>query len=203
MNSTGGGRTTPRRGNLLAAVHDDKDKILLSNWQYPQDKTLMSRERALRWSLLIVAIVGLATGILAQVADQPRVAQVAWTLATIPVLFGLAASIVHDLLCGRVGVDAVALLSMATALLLGESLAGPVVALMYSGGNVLEDFAVFRAEHDLRSLVDRAPRAAHRHTDGGIAEVPVGDIAVGDNPCSGGRSHSCRWRCRCGERYGR
>jgi hypothetical protein len=34
---------------------------------------------------------------------------------------GLAASIVHDFLCRRVGVDAVALLSMATAVVLGES----------------------------------------------------------------------------------
>jgi heavy metal translocating P-type ATPase len=122
----------------------------------------------------------MATGILAHVADYPRIAHVAWTLATIPVLFGLAASIVHDVLGGRVGVDAIALLSMATAVLLGESLAGSVVALMYSGGNVLEDFAVFRAEHDLRSLVDRAPRAAHRHANSGIEEVPVANIAVGD-----------------------
>ena len=47
---------------------------------------------------------------------------------------------------------------MIAALALGQPLAGAVVALMYSGGNVLEDIAVARAEHDLRSLVDRAPR---------------------------------------------
>ncbi len=128
----------------------------------------MPLERGLRWLLVAVAIIGLATGIFAHIVDQPRLAHLAWTLATILVLLGLAASIVRDLISGRVGVDAVALLSMATALLLGESLAGAVVALMYSGGNVLEDFAVFRAEHDLRSLVDRAPRVAHRHVDGGI-----------------------------------
>jgi heavy metal translocating P-type ATPase len=143
-------------------------------------KTLMPLERALRWSLVAVAIIGLATGILAHVVEQPRLAHLAWTLATIPVLLVLASSIVRDFLSGRVGVDAVALLSMATALLLGESLAGAVVALMYSGGNVLEDLAVFRAEHDLRSLVDRAPRVAHRHVDGSIEDVPVVTIVVGD-----------------------
>jgi len=140
----------------------------------------MSLERALRLSLVTVAIIGLAIGILAHLEDQPRLAHLAWTLATIPVLLGLAASIVRDFLSGRVGVDAVALLSMATALLLGESLAGAVVALMYSGGNVLEDLAIFRAEHDLRSLVDRAPRVAHRHINGGIEDVPVVTVAVGD-----------------------
>lgn len=140
----------------------------------------MPLERAVRWSLVTIAVIGLAGGILARVADQPRLAHLAWTLATVPVLAGLAASIVRDFLSGRVGVDAVALLSMATALVLGQSLAGAVIALMYSGGNVLEDLAVFRAEHDLRSLVDRAPRIAHRHVGGGIENVPVASIAVGD-----------------------
>jgi heavy metal translocating P-type ATPase len=141
---------------------------------------MMPLERALRWSLVTIAVIGLAGGILARAVDQPRLAHLAWTLATIPVLLGLAASIVRDFLSGRVGVDAVALLSMATALALGQSLAGAVIALMYSGGNVLEDLAVFRAEHDLRALVDRAPRVAHRHVDGGIEDVPAASIAVGD-----------------------
>jgi len=69
---------------------------------------------------------------------------------------------------------------MSAALALGQPLAGAVVALMYSGGNVLEDVAVARAEHDLRSLVDRAPREAHRRTGDHIEEVPVSEVAVGD-----------------------
>ena len=93
---------------------------------------------------------------------------------------GLAVSIVRDFLAGRLGVDAVALVSMSAALALRQPLAGAVVALMYSGGNVLEDIAVARAEHDLRSLVDRAPREAHRSVgdgDRGCADRggPVGD----------------------------
>jgi len=56
----------------------------------------------------------------------------------------------RDLLAGRIGVDAMALVSMTAALLLGETLAGVVVAVMYPGGNVLEDFAVARAERDLK-----------------------------------------------------
>src|SRR5215470_7970094 len=179
ISSRAGGLTT-LPGNLRAALPDDDHTILHSNLAHPQGKMLMPLERVLRWSLVAVAIIGLATGILAHVMDQPSLAHLAWTLATIPVLLGLAASIVRDFLSGRVGVDAVALLSMATALLLGESLAGAVVALMYSGGNVLEDFAVFRAEHGLRSLLDRAPRVAHCHIDGGLEDVPVAGVAGGD-----------------------
>ena len=78
------------------------------------------------------------------------------------------------------GVDAIALVSMTGALALGQPLAGAVVALMYAGGNVLEDMAIVRAERDLRSLVDRAPRTAHRHAGGRIEDVPVGDVGIGD-----------------------
>jgi heavy metal translocating P-type ATPase len=93
---------------------------------------------------------------------------------------GLAVSIVGDFLAGRFGVDAVALVSMSAALALGQPLAGAVVALMYSGGNVLEDIAIARAAHDLRSLVDRAPRVAHRRVNDGIEDVPIGGGAVDD-----------------------
>ena len=110
-------------------------------------------------------------GYLAHLLHHSRLAVFSWTLGTIPVVVGLAVLIVRDFLAGRVGVDAVALLSMSAALLLGEPLAGAVVALMYSGGNVLEDLAVSRAEHNLRSLVDRAPRVAHRHVGGSIEEL--------------------------------
>jgi heavy metal translocating P-type ATPase len=101
-------------------------------------------------------------------------------LATAPVVAGLAVSIVRDFLAGRFGVDAVALVSMSAALALGQPLAGAVVALMYSGGNVLEDIAIARAAHDLRSLVDRAPRVAHRRVNDGIEDVPIGGVAVDD-----------------------
>ena len=69
---------------------------------------------------------------------------------------------------------------MSAALLLGEPLAGAVVAVMYAGGNLLEDFAVARAERDLKSLVDRAPRVAHRRIDTSIEDVAIEQVAIGD-----------------------
>src|SRR5450755_3142821 len=138
----------------------------------------MSFERVLRWSLVSIAIAGLSAGILAALTGRSELANLCWTLATAPVVAGLAVSIVRDLLAGRFGVDAIALVSMSAALALGQPLAGAVVALMYSGGNVLEDIAVARAEHDLRSLVDRAPREAHRRVGDRIEEVPISAVAV-------------------------
>src|SRR6266481_4040302 len=140
----------------------------------------MLSERVLRWALVAIAIAGLVAGIAARAGGRSDLADLCWTFATTPVVAGLAISIVRDFLAGRFGVDAIALVSMSAAIVLGQPLAGAVVALMYSGGNVLEDIAVARAEHDLRSLVDRAPREAHRRVEGRIEEVPIDAIAVGD-----------------------
>jgi len=140
----------------------------------------MTIDRAVSWALLSIAIVGLIAGLGAQSLGETGTANLFWTLATVPVIVGLAVSMVRDLLAGRLGIDAIALLSMSAALLLGQPLAGVVVALMYSGGSVLEIVAVSRAERDLRSLVDRAPRVAHRRIDHGVEDVPVGAVAIGE-----------------------
>jgi P-type E1-E2 ATPase len=88
---------------------------------------------------------------------------------------------IRDFLAGRLGVDAVAFVSMSGALALRQNLAGIVIAVMYAGGNILEDVAVARAERDLRSLIDRAPKIAHRRIDSGIEDVPIEQVVVGDN----------------------
>ena len=140
----------------------------------------MAFERILRWALVAIAISGLATGAIAYFGGHSAIADLCFMAATLPVIAGLAVSMVRDLLVGRLGVDAIALVSMSAAVALGQPLAGAVVALMYSGGNVLEDIAIARAEHDLRALVDRAPREAHRRAGDRIEDVPVASIAVGD-----------------------
>jgi heavy metal translocating P-type ATPase len=107
-------------------------------------------------------------------------AHLVWSAGAAPVVLALGVAIIRDFLAGRMGVDAVALVSMSAALVLGESLAAIVVAVMYAGGNVLEDFAVGRAERNLRMLVDRAPRIAHRMADGAVETVPIGAVSLGD-----------------------
>ena len=127
--------------------------------------TPMLNERTARRALIIIALMGLFIGLAAACMGRSGLARWIWAAGTIPVVAGLAISIARDLLAGKMGVDAVAFISMAAALALGQTLAGVVVAIMYAGGSVLEDFAVGRAERDLKSLIDRAPRVAHHKTD--------------------------------------
>ena len=137
-------------------------------------------ERVLRRALAAIALAGLLGGGLAWLAGRSSAASAIWAAGTVPVVIGLLVSMVRDLMAGRLGVDAVAFISMSAALLLGENLAGAVVAVMYAGGNLLEDFAVARAERDLKSLVDRAPRIAHRRAGEVIEDIAVEAVAAGD-----------------------
>ena len=138
-------------------------------------------ERAFRRALIAFAVAGLLSGFAAWAMGRSDMAQWCWAGGTIPVVAGLLVSMICDFLAGRLGVDAVAFVSMSGALALGQNLAGIVIALMYAGGNALEDFAVARAERDLRSLIDRAPKIAHRQHARAIEDVPVEQVAVGDD----------------------
>ena len=134
-------------------------------------------EKLLRRALVILAVAGLVLGLIAWALGRNDLANWCWAGGTVPVVLGLLISMIRDLLAGRLGVDAVAFVSMSGALALGQNLAGVVVAVMYAGGNILEDFAVARAERDLRSLIDRAPKVAHRRINSAVDDVPVDEMA--------------------------
>lgn len=138
-------------------------------------------EPSLRRALLGLALIGLAIGLIAWWLGYTNVEpRLIWAAATVPVVTVLAISIIRDFWIGRFGVDAIALISMSAALVLGEALAAIVVAIMYAGGTVLEDFARGCAERDLTALTDRSPRVARRQGGDRLETVPVEQVAVGD-----------------------
>ncbi len=107
-------------------------------------------------------------------------ADIAWAVGAVAVLIPLVISTARSLLRGDVGVDAIALVAIVWALALGEFLAAAIVALMMSGGAALEAWAAGRARRELRLLVERAPRIAHRYVDGLVEEVAVEELQPGD-----------------------
>ncbi|MDE2052586.1 MAG: heavy metal translocating P-type ATPase, partial [Gammaproteobacteria bacterium] len=76
--------------------------------------------------------------------------------------------------------DVIALLAMAGALLLGEYLAGAVIAVMLTGGSALEQYAIGRARRELSALISRAPRIAHRRQGEAFVDVPVEEVSLGE-----------------------
>ena len=131
---------------------------------------------------LIVAwpAAGLVIGLAAQFSGWAHWASLIWAAATIPVLLALVAEIVISLRRGDVGLDIVAALSMLAALVFAEYLAAVVVALMYAGGQYLEDFAERRASREMTALLARVPHTAVRHRNGRLEEVDLDVIEPGD-----------------------
>ena len=123
---------------------------------------------------------GLVNGLVAQFSGWGHWASPIWAAATIPVLLALVAEIVISLRRGDVGLDIVAALSMLAALVFAEYLAAVVVALMYAGGQYLEDFAERRASREMTALLARVPHTAVRHRNGRLEEVDLDVIEPGD-----------------------
>ncbi|MBV9308770.1 MAG: heavy metal translocating P-type ATPase [Acidobacteriaceae bacterium] len=145
-------------------------RIYLTNWH----------PRTVNDWTLVLAICGTAAGFAARLGNQPSTASLIWAITTGLVLLPLTASIVSALRQRKLGVDVIALLAMTGALILGQYLAGVVIALMLSGGQALEQFADARARRELSGLLQRAPRLAHRCHNDEMTTVPIEDVGLGD-----------------------
>jgi heavy metal translocating P-type ATPase len=127
-----------------------------------------------------LTILGLASGGVAWLAGRHPLADHLWQGTIVLVLLPLALDIAASLRRRELGVDAIALLAMAGALAFGESLAGAVVALMLSGGEMLEIYAAARARKELSGLVERAPRIVHRYEEDHLDDPPIEAVQPGD-----------------------
>ncbi|HLS25700.1 MAG TPA: heavy metal translocating P-type ATPase, partial [Beutenbergiaceae bacterium] len=93
-----------------------------------------------------------------------------------------ARDMIRDLMAGHWGLDILAVVAMIATLLVGEYVAGLIIALMLTGGEALEEYAAQRATRELDTLLDRAPTYAHRidPTTSEVHRIPVDEVAVGD-----------------------
>jgi heavy metal translocating P-type ATPase len=130
--------------------------------------------------LFPVALSALAMGGIAWFIGLPALATTTWTAGTAFVLLVQFVDIVRNLRQGHFGLDLIAALAMAGALALGESLAGIIVGVMFSGGEALEAYARRRARREMTALLGRLPRTATRYVDGGLQEVDLATLVPGN-----------------------
>lgn len=134
------------------------------------------------WPIAGLAVLSITVYLLMRFAFGLSVVQSRWVLDIALVLGGLplVIDLVWDLVRGRFGSDLLAGISIVTALILGEHLAGVLVVLMLSGGEALEAWAVGNASSALRALAARVPSVAHVVRNGVSVDVPVAEVDVGD-----------------------
>ncbi|HVS60559.1 MAG TPA: HAD-IC family P-type ATPase, partial [Gemmatimonadaceae bacterium] len=130
----------------------------------------------------LFAIAGILLGSVEQfIFHLPLFAQALWTIALIGAGFPVVWRTLRAARQGNYATDLIASLSIVTAAIIGQPLAGLVIVLMQTGGEALERFAERRASAAVRELEQAAPRIAHLISGTrGLVDVPVGDLNVGD-----------------------
>jgi heavy metal translocating P-type ATPase len=145
--------------------------------------SLLSRELV----IATVALVAIALHLVLRFAFGIEAMVFGYTWPVIPLLAALViggiplvAGLVVRLVRFQFSSDLLAGISIVTAVVLGEYLAGTLVVLMLSGGQALEGYAVRRASSALLALARRMPAQAHRKQDGAVGEIPLEDVVAGD-----------------------
>jgi heavy metal translocating P-type ATPase len=131
-------------------------------------------------ALLILTLAALASGAAAWLVGQSGLADGCWIVGTIAGLVPAAGWVITALLHKRAGVDLIAALALAGTLFVGQFVAGALIAVMLATGRALDAAAERRATHDLRALLERAPRTARRRVGVEVSEVPLDRVDVGD-----------------------
>jgi len=130
--------------------------------------------------LLALTVSALSAGGVAWLAGSHQVADWCWIAGTVVAVVPAVLWVLAALRRGRVGVDLIAVLSLIGTLLVGEYLAGALIAVMLAGGQALEAAAERRASHDLRALLEHAPRFARRRVGSAVNVIALDEVAVDD-----------------------
>ena len=139
------------------------------------------RLRSLVEPALVASTVGaLVGGGVAWLTGAESVADRWWIVGTLIAVVPAVVWVLVALRRGRLGVDLIAVLSLVGTLLVGEYLAGALIAVMLAGGRALDAAATRRASRDLRALLERSPRFARRRVGTEVSVIPVAEVAVDD-----------------------
>src|SRR5690348_16948244 len=137
-----------------------------TNSQRPAPGAIKGHFRAEN-AIAIIAITGIAVHlVLRYLVKSSQLSYevplfTALVLGGTPLVYGLGVKAFRK----EFGSDLLAGISIVVSVILGEYLAGTLVVLMLSGGNVLEAYAVRSASSVLEALAKRVPSIAHMKRD--------------------------------------
>ena len=135
---------------------------------------------AIRRALLPFVACSLVVGVVASAGGAQDFAVAVWSVASAVVVVDLVLVTIARLREGRVAVDVVALVALVGSMVMGEELAGVILALMVASGDALEQYAHRRAERSLSELLSLAPKVAHRLVEDQFETVPVDEVSPGE-----------------------
>jgi heavy metal translocating P-type ATPase len=140
----------------------------------PWYRTLQGRIALLAAGAILLSLSASLLGAAPFLVNLPLLT--AYLFGGTPLLYGLLRKAIK----GEFGSDLLAGISIVTAVLLDQHLAGVFVILMLSGGEAIENYALRRASSVLDALAQRMPHVARRRIDGVSNEIPLSEVKIGD-----------------------
>lgn len=142
----------------------------------------MWQDAKFRWLLLSVALVGvfeflsLAGWHLPPLVGAPFFAAVILAVGWRTILNGLKALAKLNFK----SINLLMVIAVAGAFYLGQYEEAAVVIVLFALGERLEEFGIQTSKSALQALVDRTPKTARVKNEGGMKEIPIAEVAVGD-----------------------
>lgn len=98
------------------------------------------------------------------------------TILGAPIVFGAIKAVFSK----NFNVDFLASIAIVASVLVQEYIAAAIVAIMLTGGEVLEDYSSEKATAAIEKLIRLAPQKARVRRDGSEIEVPIEEVQLGD-----------------------
>lgn len=137
-----------------------------------------------RWQtdllVFLVCMAGLLAGAAAWFAGLRGVAAWVWAAAAVAAALPLSWRTAVALWWCEAGMDLLALVAIVGAIALRQELTAAVIAVMLSGGRLLESYAERRAGREMSALLARVPRTVHCYRDGTLVQTPLAEVEAGD-----------------------
>jgi heavy metal translocating P-type ATPase len=129
---------------------------------------------------LAAAIALLVAGAALHLAGLAAAGDAVWTAVGLAGAAWSATLVAGTLRSGRVGADAIAVVAVVGALIVGEPLAAALITVMLATGRLLEATAAGRARAELTALAARSPREAWRYDRDRLVASPLDAVRPGD-----------------------
>src|SRR5581483_5377472 len=130
--------------------------------------------------LAALSALTLLLGLVMRLTGNEVIGRYIWIAGSSAVAIWIVVTSIIRLLRRDAGVDIIALLAIAGAIVLGENLTAAVIGLMFASGRALEDYAEGKAMRTMSALLDRAPKTANKYLGDALSVIPISDVVPGD-----------------------
>ena len=164
-----------------AAMVDAVGQTGMRMWLEHEEPAVAGADLVWRWRLMVGCAVATAAGALLSVTGRSEIAAIVFTTAAIAGAVFPARRAAVALRSFALDINALMVIAVAGALLLGEWFEAASVVLLFAVAQWLEVRTMERARQAIRALIELSPRDALVRRDGVERRVPVEDIRIGDD----------------------